>query len=190
MADGKSGGTILCARIKRTSLARLLATHYRRLRLTRFQSQKRMVFMPARWMGAQSLFCNTLRAQPESRRELSYNFERSSKTLPIRTAFRHDSGCVGVNWLPLYHNMGLIEPNLSTLDFLRSSCRRSHLCNVPSGGCARSNYGYQLCIERRRGADQSRPAKLASCVLWCGADTHGDSTIFHRKIRALRFSRH
>ncbi|MFL5402782.1 MAG: AMP-binding protein [Gemmatimonadales bacterium] len=102
----------------------------------------------------------------------------------IRTAFRHREGdFVGVTWLPLYHDMGLIGMGLQPLyiggdcvmmpptDFLRDP--HTWLAAISAFGGTTSgapNFAYELCA-RKISDEKLETLNLASWrVAFCGAE--------------------
>ncbi len=101
----------------------------------------------------------------------------------IAEAFGHDEGLVGVSWLPLYHDMGLIgqvlQPVflgvraylLSPIEFLKRPVTWlravTHFRATTSGG---PNFGYERCV-RKIAPDERRGLDLSSWkVAYNGAE--------------------
>jgi len=101
----------------------------------------------------------------------------------ICTAFRHDRSDVGVNWLPLYHDMGLIGTILqpiyvgfpsivmSPLTFVQRPERWLQAISRFRGTiCGGPNFGYQHCMDRIS-EEQRDGLDLSSWrVAFCGAE--------------------
>ena len=84
----------------------------------------------------------------------------------IQSAFRLDENTVGVNWLPLFHDMGLVGTLLSPLflgghsvllaseSFLRKPVRWLRAISEYRGTCCGGpNFAYDLCLDRFRDCD-------------------------------------
>lgn len=101
----------------------------------------------------------------------------------IATGFGHDESLVGVNWLPLHHDMGLCGSILQTLyiggqchvmsplSFLQRPLRwlraMDSLAGTTSGG---PNFGFELCL-RQVNPDEAQRLDLSRWrVAFCGAE--------------------
>jgi len=120
----------------------------------------------------------------------------------IREAMRLDAGTVCINWLPHYHDMGLIGTILQPIytgfrtilmspnDFVQRPERWLRTISRFGGtGCGSPNLGYQLCVDRI--PDQVLPElDLRSWNLaWCGAEPVHAATLkaFSAKFAACGF---
>ena len=101
----------------------------------------------------------------------------------IGAAFRLDSACVGVNWLPLYHDMGLIgtvlEPIyrgfptilMSPHTFVQRPERWLRAITRMGGTvCGGPNFAYQHCVERMHDEMQAGLDLRSWRVAFCGAE--------------------
>jgi acyl-CoA synthetase (AMP-forming)/AMP-acid ligase II len=120
----------------------------------------------------------------------------------IREAMRLDAGSVGVNWLPHYHDMGLIGAILqpiytgfrmllmSPYAFVQRPERWLRAIGRFGGTtCGGPNLGYQLCVDRIPDQILSELDLRSWSLAWCGAEPVHAATLkaFSAKFAACGF---
>lgn len=122
----------------------------------------------------------------------------------IKSGFGHDRNTVGVNWLPLYHDMGLIgnllQPlylgitcvHLSPIDFVQKPIRWLKLISdygaTTSGG---PNYGYEQCVNKIKEKDCEGLDLSTWKLAYCGSEPIKGKTLsnFFDKFKDFGFQK-